>query len=75
VFGSAKATQEADLVLILQRLEGHAYLDVKKNRYDGAVGRIYLGKTDTTFFELYPERADTTSPGRVSLLASHSLLL
>ena len=33
IFGTAKATQESDLVLILQRIEGDAYLDVKKNRY------------------------------------------
>jgi twinkle protein len=35
IFGGAKASQEADLVLILQRLANEVYLDVKKNRYDG----------------------------------------
>ena len=42
IFGSAKATQEADMVLILQRLEKNVFLDLKKNRFDGDVGRVYL---------------------------------
>jgi hypothetical protein len=43
VFGSAKATQEADTVYILQRApDGRKYIDVKKNRYDGAVGMVPL---------------------------------
>ncbi|RHZ07955.1 hypothetical protein DYB31_006692 [Aphanomyces astaci] len=33
VFGTAKATQEADNVLILQRNRGDVKLDVRKNRY------------------------------------------
>lgn len=39
VFGSAKATQEADNVVIIQNRESYRYLDIKKNRYDGDVGR------------------------------------
>ncbi|CAM9478185.1 unnamed protein product [Choristocarpus tenellus] len=42
IFGSAKATQEADLVLILQSQNGRKSLDVKKNRFDGAVGEVGL---------------------------------
>jgi hypothetical protein len=43
VFGSAKATQEADTVYIIQRTpDGRKYLDVKKNRFDGAVGIVPL---------------------------------
>jgi energy-coupling factor transporter ATP-binding protein EcfA2 len=43
VFGSAKATQEADTVYILQRApDGRKYIDVKKNRYDGSVGMVPL---------------------------------
>eukprot|EP00612_Vaucheria_litorea_P001307 CAMPEP_0171457412 /NCGR_PEP_ID=MMETSP0945-20130129/3508_1 /TAXON_ID=109269 /ORGANISM="Vaucheria litorea, Strain CCMP2940" /LENGTH=574 /DNA_ID=CAMNT_0011983029 /DNA_START=203 /DNA_END=1924 /DNA_ORIENTATION=- len=37
VFGSAKMTQEADLVFILQRAGGKKSIEVKKNRYDGTV--------------------------------------
>ncbi|CAN8073490.1 unnamed protein product [Agarophyton chilense] len=42
VYGSAKATQEADNVLVLQRTEQGKELEVLKNRYDGAVGSIRL---------------------------------
>ena len=44
VFGTAKATQEADNVLILQRdaVSGKKSIDVKKNRYDGALGSVAL---------------------------------
>ena len=42
VFGTAKATQEADNVLILQRVKGAARLDVRKNRFDGTLGAIPL---------------------------------
>jgi len=38
VFGSAKATQEADTVLILQNDGKRKFIDVKKNRYDGTLG-------------------------------------
>lgn len=42
IFGSAKATQEADLVLILQNDGEVKYLDVRKNRYDGELGVVPL---------------------------------
>jgi twinkle protein len=41
VYGSAKATQEADNVLILQKdmtNQNRKYIEVKKNRYDGTLG-------------------------------------
>lgn len=42
VFGTAKATQEADNVLILQRTHGSSKLDVRKNRFDGTLGSVPL---------------------------------
>lgn len=43
VFGSAKATQEADNVLIIQRdAKHHVKLDIRKNRFDGGLGSIPL---------------------------------
>ena len=42
VFGTAKATQEADNVLILQRAGNKKRLDVRKNRHDGTLGGIEL---------------------------------
>ncbi|CAM9440663.1 unnamed protein product [Phaeothamnion confervicola] len=46
VFGSAKATQEADLVVILQKGLNSKSLEVKKNRFDGQLGEVKL------FFEV-----------------------
>lgn len=40
VSGTAKATQEADNVIILQKVGESRYLDVKKNRFDGLIGII-----------------------------------
>lgn len=42
VFGAAKATQEADTVLILQSVNGAKAIDVKKNRFDGSTGSVSL---------------------------------
>ncbi|XP_019357693.1 PREDICTED: twinkle protein, mitochondrial [Gavialis gangeticus] len=56
IFGSAKASQEADNVLILQDRKlrsgpGKRYLQVSKNRFDGDVGIFPLdfSKTSLTF--------------------------
>eukprot|EP00978_Attheya_sp_CCMP212_P017804 scaffold47932_cov48-Attheya_sp.AAC.1 len=38
IYGSAKATQEADSVLILQNDGKRKYVEVKKNRFDGTLG-------------------------------------
>ena len=42
VFGTAKATQEADNVLILQRVDGNKLIDIRKNRFDGDLGRFQI---------------------------------
>jgi twinkle protein len=44
VYGSAKATQEADTVLILQHKvdSNQKYIQVKKNRFDGTLGSVPL---------------------------------
>jgi hypothetical protein len=41
-YGSAKATQEADTVIILQSDGNRKFLDVKKNRFDGTIGHVPL---------------------------------
>jgi len=53
IFGGAKATQEADSVIILQNDGTNKYLDVKKNRYDGELGVVPLSfsKHTSAFFE------------------------
>ncbi|RKP20650.1 P-loop containing nucleoside triphosphate hydrolase protein [Rozella allomycis CSF55] len=40
IHGTAKASQEADNIIILQRLPNTTYLDIKKNRFDGTLGKI-----------------------------------
>jgi len=42
IFGSAKASQEADNVYILQGYKGLRIVDVAKNRFDGTTGKTVL---------------------------------
>jgi archaellum biogenesis ATPase FlaH len=42
IFGTAKSTQEADNVMMLQLREKYRVLDLKKNRFDGEVGKSSL---------------------------------
>lgn len=42
VSGTAKATQEADNVIILQKIGDQRYLEVKKNRCTGDLGRVRI---------------------------------
>lgn len=42
VSGTAKATQEADNVIILQKIGDRRYLEVKKNRCTGDLGRVRI---------------------------------
>jgi len=40
IFGTSKATQEADNIFIIQNRSSYKLLDIKKNRYDGEIGRV-----------------------------------
>ena len=42
IFGTAKSTQEADNVMIIQNRDRYKVMDVKKNRYDGEIGKVSL---------------------------------
>lgn len=42
IFGTAKATQDADNVLILQKYSGEFFLDIRKNRFDGDLGSVHM---------------------------------
>jgi hypothetical protein len=42
IYGSAKATQEADTVLILQKNGEQKWIEVKKNRFSGELGKCEL---------------------------------
>jgi twinkle protein len=43
IYGTSKATQEADNIWIIQNRDGFKVLEIKKNRYDGELGKIPLG--------------------------------
>ncbi|KAF0695088.1 Aste57867_14073 [Aphanomyces stellatus] len=66
VFGTAKATQEADNVLILQRTKGDVKLDIRKNRFDGSLGSIPLTfeKDAICLREMYPADMDESLASR-----------
>ncbi len=42
IFGTGKATQEADNVIILQRGRAGPALEIRKNRFDGSLGSLRL---------------------------------
>ncbi|CAB4007414.1 twinkle, mitochondrial isoform X3, partial [Paramuricea clavata] len=64
IFGSAKASQEADNVIILQDKKGKnagKYLQVTKNRFDGTLGKVYLGfNRDSLTMSSYQGTTTTT---------------
>jgi twinkle protein len=60
IFGSAKSTQEADNVMILQKhpeIHNLRTIEIKKNRYDGGVGNQPLGfnPDNKRYFEITPQ--------------------
>ncbi|KAJ2746326.1 hypothetical protein GGI20_001448 [Coemansia sp. BCRC 34301] len=78
IFGSAKVTQEADNVVILQRYGNSESkvrcLNVLKNRFDGTLGKIYISYNPETlgFTEIPAPRKRKTikvikSVGRLSM--------
>lgn len=60
IFGTAKSTQEADVVLILQRTPAGLCVAVKKNRYCGTLGKVDLGYNTicNVFYELSKAESD-----------------
>lgn len=54
IYGTSKATQEADNIWIIQNRDGFKVLEIKKNRYDGELGKIPLGfnRQSKRFFQL-----------------------
>ena len=67
VFGTAKATQEADNVLVLQTSRAFRYLEVCKNRFDGTLGvlPVQFDTESLLFKELHP--VDMSAPQRTAL--------
>lgn len=54
IFGTAKASQEADNVFILQSFKGIRIVEIAKNRFDGSTGKVPIAFDPTTcrFFEM-----------------------
>jgi len=65
-YGSAKATQEADTVLILQSDGKRKFVDVRKNRFDGTLGHVplYFDRKSGRYSETSP---DVNAPQRTSI--------
>ena len=57
IFGSAKATQESDNVVILQDNGVFRFLDVRKNRFDGTMGSVpfEFSKETMSYREMTPQ--------------------
>jgi hypothetical protein len=55
--GTAKSSQESDLVMIIQKLGQKKYLQILKNRYNGQLGKIPL---------IFDERTTTFSSKEIS---------
>eukprot|EP00605_Chrysophyceae_sp_TOSAG23-4_P002537 GSChrysophyteH1.ASY1.ANO1.2802.1 assembled CDS len=68
IFGTAKATQEADVVLIIQKQQNQhrSALAIKKNRYNGVLGRLELGFNSAVkcFYELDPPQTQSLVPSQ-----------
>jgi twinkle protein len=69
VFGTAKATQEADNVIIIQRGRHYRYISVKKNRFDGTTGEVpyRFEKDSNRIVELTREQIDDLEAGRLEI--------
>jgi twinkle protein len=54
IFGTAKASQEADNIYILQAFKGVRIIEIAKNRFDGTVGKVAIAFDGSScrFFEL-----------------------
>ncbi|KAL6442954.1 hypothetical protein ACFW04_002752 [Cataglyphis niger] len=74
IFGSAKASQEADNVLIIQdkrltNLRGKKYLQVAKNRYSGDLGIMVLefDKTRLSYVQKKKAKSEEAKEGKETL--------
>jgi len=66
IFGTAKSTQEADNVIILQNRDKYRVIDIKKNRFDGEVGKCSL------WFDRYSKRFEQISAKEIEELLTGS---
>ena len=79
-YGSAKAMQEADTVLILQSDGKRKFVDVKKNRFDGTLGHspLYFDRKSGRYGEVPDASAPpqrTSIPRGVSAMNNNGVQL
>eukprot|EP01080_Neovahlkampfia_damariscottae_P003074 gene3074-5244_t len=69
IFGTAKATQEADNVLVIQNGRKYRSLAIKKNRFDGALGSVpyKFEKESRRILELTNEEIENVESGNLTL--------
>ena len=65
IFGTAKSTQEADNVIILQNRDKYRVIDVKKNRFDGEIGKcsLWFDRTSKRFEQISPKEIEELLTG------------
>jgi twinkle protein len=68
VFGTGKATQEADNLVVLQRTANGPLIDVRKNRFDGTLGTLNLRFNESS--RMFEER-DAPKRNTRTLAALH----
>lgn len=68
ISGTMKSTQEADMVLILQKINNLMSIEVKKNRFDGELGTIPLAfsKGTQSFFEVVRSAGEISAAAGVN---------
>jgi archaellum biogenesis ATPase FlaH len=69
IFGTGKASQEADNIFILQSLKGLRVIEIAKNRFDGSTGKTVIGFDQATcrFFELTEDEFTQIHQGKSKL--------
>jgi twinkle protein len=69
IFGTAKASQEADNVLIIQNGRKYRSLTVKKNRFDGSLGTVpyRFDKESKRIHELTDEEIQNIENGNLKI--------
>jgi twinkle protein len=69
IFGSAKATQEADNVFVFQRNDKFRFISILKNRFDGELGTIPYK------FDRFSSRINELNDEEIDQVESGSLIL
>jgi hypothetical protein len=66
IYGSAKATQEADTVMILQSDGKRKFLEVKKNRFNGNLGHtpLHFDRKSCRYSETPPIEVSVKESGK-----------